>query len=436
MAININFNLRNPNSLKETPINIVIRYNGLQIVHPSGERIDPKYWESDNTKIRSYQRAKKSYWASIELNSRLDDISAKAQRIYSLYIAEYNVSPNRIQYKELLSKALGQEKQKDLTELDLFLFIKDHIERSKGRFNAKTGKLLSPNTIKPYRTLLRHLNEFDKKYNRKLNWHVLDNKFYIDFTTYLREKGLKVNSIGKQFQVLNSFIREAEELDIIPINKIKSFKVIREEVDSISLSEQELQEWQKLDLHYDINLEIARDLFTLACYTGSRYSDIGKFNIDNLKDINGTKVFIIIQQKTQQEVQVPVHPIVESILNKYGGNIPNIPPDQKMNKRLKVIAKMIPSLNVLYKRKYSNGNGIISEEVYKYDMVTTHTGRRTFASIQYMKGIPPQFIMSITGHKTEKDFYKYIRIPSITRSEVVYNIWQKDDWTYKNLTNS
>lgn len=425
MAININFNLRNPKRIGETPINIIIRYNGIQIVHPSGERIDPQFWESENAKKRNFQRVKKGYRSASEINSRLDDISAKAQRIYSHFIAENNRIPDKHEYKALLSAALGQvSKYDEAKNVTLIEFIESQIIKSKERFNPITGKILSVNTIKPYKTLLGHLRKFQKISKKRIDWDNLDNRFYDDFISYLTTVNLKVNTIGKQFQVLNTFVKQAERLDIIPFGKIKNFKVIREEVDSISLSKGQLIEWQQLDLSNDLTLEIARDIFTLACYTGSRYSDIGKFKNENIKEINGMRIFVIVQQKTQKEVHVPVHPVADKILQKYDGCIPNIPPSQKMNKRLKIIARMIPSLQDVYHRKYSNGNGKVTEAVRKYEMVSTHTARRTFASIQYINGVPTHFIMSVTGHKKESDFYKYIRVPNIDKAKAVYQIWQ------------
>jgi integrase len=49
----------------------------------------------------------------------------------------------------------------------------------------------------------------------------------------------------------------------------------------------------------------------------------------------------------------------------------------------------------------------------KYELVTTHTARRSFATNAYRAGIPAGKIMQITGHKTEQDFFRYIKVSSI-----------------------
>lgn len=46
----------------------------------------------------------------------------------------------------------------------------------------------------------------------------------------------------------------------------------------------------------------------------------------------------------------------------------------------------------------------------KCELVKTHTARRSGATNMYLAGIPTIAIMKITGHKTEKEFMKYIKI--------------------------
>jgi integrase len=42
--------------------------------------------------------------------------------------------------------------------------------------------------------------------------------------------------------------------------------------------------------------------------------------------------------------------------------------------------------------------------------MTSHTARRSFASNAYKAGVPVKYIMTVTGHTTEREFYKYVRI--------------------------
>lgn len=422
MAINVNFNLRDPKCKCETPINIVIRYQRIQIVHFSGERITPKDWEFDKKK-KNFQRAKSNYIGYYDLNIRLENIKSKIISTFRKFLDEHNRIPVKTEFKELLPIVLGQCDKNKHIDNDLFTFINLHIENSKTRFNIKTGKLLSKNTIKPYITLKKHLINFQREYNRKLDWNTMDKLFYNDFTNYLNRMKMKVNSIGKQFQVLNSFIRHAEELGLIEKNTIPSFKVIREEVDNICLTEAELTELISLDLSDNKKLDLIRDLFVIGCYTGARFSDISKYNFDNIDILNGEEIFTIVQQKTQAQVSVPVHPIVKKILCKYEGKIEKIPCEQNVNRKLKEMASLLPSMHEYFLKKNSAGNNHVVDKIKRFSLVSTHTARRTFASHLISKNIPAYLVMNVTGHKSEKDFWKYVKLPNRMKTEQLSKMW-------------
>jgi site-specific recombinase XerD len=52
----------------------------------------------------------------------------------------------------------------------------------------------------------------------------------------------------------------------------------------------------------------------------------------------------------------------------------------------------------------------IVEVVQKYNEVSTHTARRSFATNMKRKGIDNKIIMAATGHKTEKSFNIYLKL--------------------------
>ena len=58
-------------------------------------------------------------------------------------------------------------------------------------------------------------------------------------------------------------------------------------------------------------------------------------------------------------------------------------------------------------------------KIPKYKLITTHTMRRSFTTNQYLAGNPVVSIMAVTGHKTEKEFLKYIRITSAEHAKIL-----------------
>jgi integrase len=61
----------------------------------------------------------------------------------------------------------------------------------------------------------------------------------------------------------------------------------------------------------------------------------------------------------------------------------------------------------------------------KYDLITSHTGRRSFCTNMYKRGLPTLMIMSISGHKTEKSFLKYIKVRQEEHAAMMAAKWKE-----------
>lgn len=59
----------------------------------------------------------------------------------------------------------------------------------------------------------------------------------------------------------------------------------------------------------------------------------------------------------------------------------------------------------------------------KWEMISSHTARRSFAANEYLSGTPSITIMAVTGHKTEKAFLKYIKITPKEHEEKRKELW-------------
>ena len=61
----------------------------------------------------------------------------------------------------------------------------------------------------------------------------------------------------------------------------------------------------------------------------------------------------------------------------------------------------------------------------KWELLTTHTARRSFATNEYLAGTPTLTIMAITGHKTEKAFLRYIKLVSSDHARLLKDHWER-----------
>jgi integrase len=59
---------------------------------------------------------------------------------------------------------------------------------------------------------------------------------------------------------------------------------------------------------------------------------------------------------------------------------------------------------------FTKGGEVKKDIFKKYELITSHVARRSFATNLYLVDVPSITIMKITGHKTEKSFLRYIRI--------------------------
>ena len=129
-----------------------------------------------------------------------------------------------------------------------------------------------------------------------------------------------------------------------------------------------------------------------------------------IESINKEKKVIKVKtQKTDELVLIPMNRIVCEIIEKYEGNLPNAISNQKMNDYLKEVGQLAKIKEVIEKVSTKGGKRI-REKFYKYELITVHTARRSFATNAYLFNVPAISIMKITGHRTEKNFLKYIKI--------------------------
>ena len=165
------------------------------------------------------------------------------------------------------------------------------------------------------------------------------------------------------------------------------------------------------DLKENSKLERVRDTFIVGCFTGLRFSDFTKLQPQHFKKIGDVEVLEIVTQKTNQKVTIPIHPKVQSILKKYDGIMPRPISNQKMNEYLKDLGELVKINDDIVISRTKGGQR--TEEVFKkYDLISSHTARRSFATNSFKAGVPSISIMKITGHTTEKSFLQYIKISS------------------------
>ncbi len=412
--MNTRFYLREHSKSGQTYIWVDLRANGTRLRTSTNIQVESSEWNEKRGEIRGTDKITAS------LNAKLKDIESAANAIYQKHLINENPLTIEILRNEIIKiiapeKALNHQSEKKGGYSNLLSLAEYFVEEN--------PKNLKSNTIKAYKTLKHLLKEF-AEYNGRhsLDFNALDLGFHEKFTKLLYSKGFQVNTTDKQVKWVKALMTYATDRGWNQSSHFKKFRRKEEETYAIALTETEV------DALYNLNvaphLDAAKDEFIFSCYTGLRFSDLM-----NLKKENWKGNYISVKTiKTEDFLDIPLRENARKILEKYNGEFPRIP-NPKYNEKIKTICSKIESLDV-YETIYSSSGNIRKEEkIKKYNLITSHTGRRTFATNCVLKGIPIPLIMNVTGHKTLSSFQKYIRISQRSNAALLLKAFQKIDNT-------
>jgi integrase len=408
----VKFYLTRPDADAETAIFARVSYAGRQMKVYTGISVLPKHW---NKKLHKARQGP-SYRPGSSINTRLDKIAVEIESLYYDHLKRHGVEPSHAELGKQIDAALGKSSKGVIA--DLLGYFEDFIRRTdEGQRRDAKGRIIKPS--KAYKVTLNNLRAF----NGRLDFDTIDLDFYHDYLAYLQKKGLSENTIGRDIKNLKAVLNEATENGVNSnlAFRSKRFTKPSEDVESIALSADELRELKELDLPPLSYLDRVRDLFLIGCYTGLRYSDFSRLTADNVKG----NFIEIKQQKTGASVAIPVHPIVAQILDKYDGELPEPISNQKTNDYLKEVCQRVPSLCAVVSKTGTKGGVKMTVSYQKWQIITSHTARRSFATNAYLQGVPTITIMAITGHKTEKAFLKYIKVTSKEHAKIMADHWAK-----------
>lgn len=391
--------------------------NGEIVFHTSEITVLPDQWDKKGQCIKAK--------VLVDTDERANFNKAVADRKELLRkIAESTTEPITSQWlDEQVDRAINPAKYRPEIEeykpSTLFEWVEAFIETAPQRTDKATGRQLAYNNIQQYRATQKHLKAFATcKRKKDFEFDQIDQKFYDDFVKYLQGLEFTANSTGKHIRVLKLMLNEATKQNINTSTKYSNFHVFTEETDTIYLNEIELQQLKDIDLSNTPHLDRVRDWFLLLCWTGCRFSDLAKVGQTDIKD-----GFISFrQQKTNTRVTIPMHPVVMEVLQKYDFNLPEPISNQKFNEYIKEVAQRA-GLDTPESITKTVGGTLQTTEHPKFELISTHTGRRSFCTNMYKRGLPTLMIMSISGHKTEKSFLKYIKIKQEEHAQMMQKAW-------------
>jgi len=400
--------------------------------------IPPQYWNRKRLSIASNLPEK--FGDAESLNDALkkmlrlaEDLAAigeqrkitdKGAFVKQLFKPGLDITTIEKSEEEIIEAAVVKSNKK--VNDDFFFQVDDYIKSKE--------KKVSPGMIKVYEHMRDRLKSFEEFSMEKIMFNRLNYDFYdklVEFLSYnyvhkrRKEKlvGLKVNSIGQTIKQFRIFIKDRVRRKIIPAIDLTDFKIIDEETDAIYLSTDEIAHIYHTDLSEYPYLVEYRELFVLACLTGLRFIDFSTLKPEDLRK----GMLYKKQDKSDHWVVIPLRKEAKEIFTQqFRDKIPDLT-NAEFNRHIKVIGKLA-GLNEKITFSYKKGNKDIRVTKNKHDWITTHTARRSFCTNEFLAGTPVKLIMKISGHKSEHDFYKYIRITPEEAAGKIKELWlQRND---------
>jgi integrase len=266
---------------------------------------------------------------------------------------------------------------------------------------------LSPASYKKL-TVNKHLLErFQNEIQRKYLINEVDANFKLKLEEFCLKENYSPNTITRLIKSIKTICYHARYNGIETHYQLDSIVAKYEKTDKVFLSTDELAliEGKEFVAEYLTN---SRDWLLISCETGQRVSDFLRFIKEMIRYENGKPLIEFTQVKTGKIMAVPLSRKAMEILKKRDGNFPRPISDQKYNTYIKEVCKLAGLTNkVTGSLKDPETNRKKTGTFEKWELVSSHIGRRSFATNNYGR-IPTSLLIGATGHSTEKMFLEYI----------------------------
>ncbi len=383
------------------PIFLHFNFDGKQMRYYIGYRIDRGKWNSVTEKVKRNTFNQRGESAT-DINNWLIKIEGHVTDIYNEQKA-LKKNPTVSFVRDELKKKLGEKDKNQVSIFNAFeLFISQESKLKTWTEGTKT-KL---------NTVLTQLKDFYTTY--KFDFDIIDETFLEKYIGY-QQKTLTLRNvtIAKNLKIFNWFLNWATRKKF---NTNLTYKTFDPNLKGTNISKVIFLTWPELMKVYEKEipkpyLVRIRDVFCFQCFTGLRYSDV--YNLKKT-DIKGD-IIEFVTVKTEDPLQIDLNDYSRAILAKYndepfpGNKALPVISNQKFNEYLKELGKYC-ELNDSETLVYFVGNERKEKTYQKWEILTTHVGRKTFISNALFFNIPAEVIMTWTGHKDHATMEKYYKI--------------------------
>lgn len=363
--------------------------------------VKPRHWSSKNKTVLSANPNAAS------LNKQLTTFKDRVLNIYNDAVLNGLIPTKEYIKDELKPKTEAVSKNKTFWNVwDYYLDAK--------RSNFK------PKSFEKFGTLKNHLLDFEKSEKPSLDLDTITGNTLERLQNYFFDvKKFRTGTSSKYIEIFKMFLNWSNDQQYTKNTTYKSFKPLKQpRALKVVFTPQEIAQIEKLELSNSY-LYNARELLILSILTGLRYSDYSRISKEHIKvNMKGEKSLTIRQSKTNDYVDIPLTKRAEEIIQKlFDGKIHAIS-NQKLNSYVKKVCKAA-EIEEYVEIHEDRGKKTVIKKVPKYELISTHTGRRTFCTNLLLRGVPHEVVMKYSGHKDYNSFKNYVNIPKQTEDDIV-----------------
>ena len=352
---------------------------------PTREKVPGKNW--DKKKCRPITTGYKNKDEQREMKALSNYLNSFEAVVNKTRIEQLTINPFILPHElmQIIKAKFSPDKSNFFTVYDEFL-------------EYKKNSPVTPGTYQKYTNMRNILQDFSKRYRLTLSIHSIDRPLMNKLKLYMNtEKNIADNSAYKNMAFVKAFLNWCFEVQKTDNQRYLMFqgKTFQNKVIYLSLQEEEKMFKHKFSSD---KLSRVRDVFLFLCYTGQRFSELVKFTWSEIQTEGEYTYWSFTQQKTKKDMFIPLMPKALVILNKYKDADRPLPKytNQKLNKYLKEVCKEI-GMNHSIKITRQKAGKDIEEVKPKYELIASHSGRRTFVNIAYTYGMSESTIKYITG---------------------------------------
>lgn len=416
----VKFYLATPRRERSSII-ISVTFNGKQFKRTTKESTLVRFWNPDRQRVRVCRENRSA--------NQTNEMLARWQNAASKAVLKFKQAPDIPSLGDFFAVVDNEFYSENgfvspvAREPEKICFYTDYLRQYIERYRDVRSEI----TIKHYKTVLNKLIAFERRIHHRLTFSDIDINFYNRFRVWIYDQGYTDNYFGSQIKVIKQVYREARDVDQLhDLNGTahKGFITVTKEADPIFLTVDELLRLHRLELTEKLivdewpdlcgqnaikrrisTCELVKNRFLIGAFSGLRVSDFSRLGEMN---IIGDRI-VLRTKKTDTQIVVPIHPVIRDIL-KSGFDLSLTISDQKMNSYIKILAKMAKIDGKVVIREH-RGGAVHELCTEKYNLVSTHTARRSFATnLLKAKDVPLAAISKALGHSKITTTMRYLRV--------------------------